>query len=1025
MNVRLVRWFGRVVAIVVAALLISAPAHALDPDLKIRQLHRTSWTARDGLGFGGIRAMTQTPDGFLWFGTARGLYRFDGVRAEPIGVDRLPRSGVTALAVDSHGDLWIGLTDARIARMRRGEIVVFDIPTTGMKSFVLYIVPDPDGSIWATTRDQVHHFDGHQWRGIDDPWPLAAPTWSDPGGVWALEIARDGTVWSKNVENLYYLRRGATAFEQAPGYDGGFGDFARDVDGRLWTADSTNGRFYALPDLKTGEPVPPPDLRAAVPHSMVGVIRMDRDRTIWNANRVTRHLYRSGPPESPGEPDRFTAAEGLPSDVPVVVFEDHEGSVWVAAETGVTRFRNPVVVVENDIRLRVQVEMLAATPDAVFVYSGMRARVPDPNPDGDPGGRLFRIRPGQAPEVADPNIGQLTAMTGSPNGSLVISRDDGLFYWKDGRATRIQVPPTLQDAHVVNLSATTDALIVSFHREGVYRYAGGEWTDITPPQLRAQEGASVATDADGAVWMFYSRNRAVRWKEGQLTEHVLAIGETTATLPDRDGMIFVGDHGMARFNGSGFEYITGTRVPLLSQCFGVVRSSDDSIWVLTSGGILRIDRASLLKAFADTDAPLEYRLFDAEDGFNVAVPSSSFNTHLIAGPDGYLWFLMETQVGRIDPARIAPNPIPPPPVILGVTANARAYEAKQDLALPAGTSQLAIEYTAPGAAIPERVRFRYRLEGVDEDWIDAGSRRQAFYTNLPAGPHRFRIVAFNNDGQPNSTEASLSFTIEPTFIQSIWFRLLLAVSAAGLAWVTYRVLLNLHTARLQERFEIRIAERERIARELHDTLLQSVQGLILRFDSVSVRVPADSELYAPAREAVQRAAAVVAEGRDRVRELRTTTRQDLGQAINDVAQEIIQDDALRFTLKEQGNQRALRALVVDELLQIAREALHNAVQHAHATTVEATVAYSDTELLVEIRDDGVGLPPSVVVEEEKPGHYGLIGMHERARRIGGRLRIHSREGGGTAITVTVSSATAYRDRPGVLKRLMGAARGTS
>jgi signal transduction histidine kinase len=295
-----------------------------------------------------------------------------------------------------------------------------------------------------------------------------------------------------------------------------------------------------------------------------------------------------------------------------------------------------------------------------------------------------------------------------------------------------------------------------------------------------------------------------------------------------------------------------------------------------------------------------------------------------------------------------------------------------------------------------------------------GTRRQAFYTELGPGEYRFRVIAANNDGVWNEEGATLTFTIRPTFIQSIWFKFLVGLASLGLAVVVYAFRVQQVTAQLQSRFNARIAERERIARELHDTLLQGFQGLLLRFQSIANRLPAEHQLRASLDEALDRADAVLVEGRARVRDLRATGAQsDLAKAIIEIAHKTIENDTPRFQLTVEGAPRLLHVLVHEEVTRIAEEAIRNAVHHAGARAIEVIVSYG-AELRLAVRDDGAGMPASVLTSGERADHYGLVGMRERARRIGARLNVTSREGAGTEIALSIPARAAYKERRGRL-----------
>jgi signal transduction histidine kinase/ligand-binding sensor domain-containing protein len=993
----------------IAALFPDSPARALDPARSIAQLHHSRWSLRDGVP-ADVSTVAQTPDGFLWIGGPSGLYRFDGVRAEPFAVGQIPGESVISLVTSEDGDLWAGLRARKIARIRHGDVTVFEAPKTSFTSGVLYLAPDPDGTLWVGTQDTVYNFDGQNWRVIASPWPPSA-AYSDPGGVWGLAVAQDGTVWAKNLLGLYYLRRGAAAFEAAPGYAGSMIDFVRDREGRLWTADSASFRFYALPVLSAGQPVPQPQFGAPLPPGVLGSVRMDRDGSLWNPNRVTGGLQRFGSMTMPTTVEQFIPEGGRPSGVFSSMLEDREGNIWVTSPHGLDRFRHANIVTEPEVAVRTQAPEILATKDAVFVFSGMGAPVYDP---AGVGRRLYRIRPGEKPELIAPNIGQVEAMAATPDGNLIFAAEGELQMWSQGTITPISMHPDINGAHVNNIVALASGEIwVSVHGKGVFRLTTGKWTRIALPAASLIDSPELALDATGAVWLFYPDESVMRIDGEQTTEYhsvVSEIGYVQAIMSDRDGVILVGLRGLAHFDGHAFRFLSSSRAPVLASLFGIAEAADDSVWLGTASGIVRIARPILMKAFAEPQAPLDFQLFEAADGYAGMPPSDVFDNSLVAGPDGKIWFLMNDGLAWIDPSHLYRNVEPPPVVITSVTANGQNYNMPEGVTLPPGTSQLEIDYTGLSLAVPERVRFRYKLTGVDKEWIDPGVRRQAFYTNVEPGEYSFQVIAANNDGVWNEQGATLRVTIEPTFLQSIWFKLLIGLGVAGLAWLAYSIRLKQQAARLQGRFNVRIAERERIARELHDTLLQGFQGLLLRFQSVANRTPVGSEIRTSLDEALDRADAVLVDGRARVRGLRTTaTEGDLAKAIIECAHNAIAGDNPQFRITVEGSSRALHALVAEEATRIAEEAIRNAVRHADAKAIEVTLSYGAGVGLI-VRDDGIGMPQSILSKGEKAGHFGLIGMRERAQRIGARLDVTSREGAGTEIILTIPGRAAYMDR---------------
>jgi signal transduction histidine kinase len=359
--------------------------------------------------------------------------------------------------------------------------------------------------------------------------------------------------------------------------------------------------------------------------------------------------------------------------------------------------------------------------------------------------------------------------------------------------------------------------------------------------------------------------------------------------------------------------------------------------------------------------------------------------------------------------RIHRNTLPPPVTIWSVTAGGRRYPGSSAaLRLPVHTSNLQIEYTAGSLTIPERVHFRYKLEGSDNEWQDAGGRREAFYTNLAPGEYSFHVTASNNDGVWNPVGASLNFTISPAFYQTTWFRVLCGFVCLILMWRLYDFRVAQIRAKVRGRLELRLAERERIARDLHDTLLQGVEGLVLRFQAVANRIARREPVGELLRRALERADQVLEEGRDRVTSLREGAGDvsELAQALAAAGEQLALMYPVEFRSLVEGAARDLHPIAREELLFIGREALANAFRHAGASLIEVEVSYGDRTLNLRVRDDGRGIDAEVL-RNGRPGHWGLSGMRERARNIRADLEVWSRPGTGTEIDLSLQAELAY------------------
>jgi signal transduction histidine kinase len=416
----------------------------------------------------------------------------------------------------------------------------------------------------------------------------------------------------------------------------------------------------------------------------------------------------------------------------------------------------------------------------------------------------------------------------------------------------------------------------------------------------------------------------------------------------------------------------------------------------------------LQRALDKKDYTPRYELFDLQDGLpgiaqQEPVPAAAL------GIGGRIWFATNHGVAWMDPSSIRRNELAPPVLIQAVTADGRRYEATSSLQLPQRTTSLRIDYTANSLSVPGRVRFRYRLSGVDARWQDPGSRREAFYTNLGPGSYRFQVIASNNDGLWNEQGAMLDFNIAPTFYQTRWFAVFCVIAVAGVLWLLFMLRLRQVTTRMRERLHERLIERERIARELHDTLLQGLQGLILRLHAASEQLPEGARPREMIERALDRADQVLVEGRDRVRDLRATAApsSDLAREFVAAAEELKQHHSAEFRFIAQGRERDFDPIVREEVSRIGREALSNAFKHAAAAHIELEMVFHRREFLLSIRDDGRGIDQDVLRAGYRQNHWGLTGMRERAAKIRGRLTVWSRIGTGTEIELRVPASMAY------------------
>jgi signal transduction histidine kinase len=447
-----------------------------------------------------------------------------------------------------------------------------------------------------------------------------------------------------------------------------------------------------------------------------------------------------------------------------------------------------------------------------------------------------------------------------------------------------------------------------------------------------------------------------------------------------------------------------------------VLAKNGDLWLNQASGVVHIAADEVAHARKDAHHQARYELLNYLDGLVSSPEQLRPLPTAVESSDGRIYFVTRGSVVWVDPANIARNTLSPPVWIRSVSVDTKLYNDLETLEFPPHAQNIEINYTAPSLLVPQRVRFRYKLEGFDKEWHDAGTRRQAFYSKLPPGTYTFRVTASNNDGLWSEAGASFVFTIPPSFTQSVLFKALCAVAVFGLLWLLYTIRLRQFTAQVKARLYERLAERTRIARELHDTLLQSFQGLLLHFQRARNLLPERlAEAIQTLDTALDGAEQAIVEGRDAIHDLRSPAAKGLVEEITSLGEELVakngNKDAAQFRAVIEGTAQTLNPNVHIEIFRIAREALRNAFSHSQARRIETEVAYSSNLFRLRIRDDGKGMAPDVRNRGERIGHWGLGGMRERAERLGGKLEVWSEPGAGTEVDLRVPASIAYQSSP--------------
>jgi len=979
------------------ACLFTHPAWALDPGVELGQLHHTRWTPREGAP-AGITALAQTRDGLLWLGTTGGLVSFDGVsfrHAEsPAGEPRI-LDDVAALWAGPAGELWVGLRMGGIHRLQAdGRMESFGLAQGLPSASVLGFAQDRAGVVWAATSRGIFRFDGARWFQAGQDVGLA------------LEDARSvlvdgaGAVWASGARGAWRRPAGAERFEVVVEGQPGAGILRADRAGRAWLEDDDG-----LVSLEAPR-------RAVLARTLGGKVEIsadfafDRDGGLW--------LLLSGGvvrlPQGPGadasarlEPQRFRAGEGATGEIVWTMLEDREGSLWLATNGGLDRLR--------DVRFHPAGRAAAPLIDAALAVM----------PDGRASVAAFRGAmnagaPARAPAL--PPGFYLTSHSIAPDGTEWLGGQGVLARGDAGDWNAVALPP---HSGMVQASATdaAGALWVSVSPGGVWRRDGVSWTRNGGFAALPMEAAvSLAAGRDGAVWIGFAHDRVGAVRAGAARTWDAADGlkvRTALALAPAAGHTWIGgSRGLAAVVGEHLREVLLPGGRPINGVSGIVETPEGALWLNGANGVLHAEAAAVQRWLANPGAGLEAELLDHEDGLDGIAPYLQPVPSAVRDGAGRIWIATNRNVFWIDPPRVPRNPVAPTVRVLGLEAGGRTWRPGGAIELPARTAQLRIDYTGVSLAMPQRVRFQYRLDGVDADWQDAGARRQAFYTNVDPGAYVFRVRAANEDGVWSQADATLDFGVLPAFWQTAWFRAAAVFAVLALAWFALSLRMRQVAARARADLAARTAERERIARELHDTLLQGTQGLVFSLQGLAARLPHDDPTRRGIEDRLDRADKVLVEARERVCDLRTSHSAAgvLPELLGELGAALGAEHGVPFRLVVEGEPRELQRDVRDECYHIGREALANAVKHAHAREIEARLAYGPRSLLLVVRDDGVGIAAQTLAAGSRPGHWGLQGMRERARQSGARLQVYSRPGAGTEIVLAVPAGLAYVAPPG-------------
>jgi ligand-binding sensor domain-containing protein/signal transduction histidine kinase len=1027
-------------ALLIWLALASSLAFCLDPQKSLHQYGHRSWQTDNGLPQNTVHAVIQTRDGYIWLATEGGLVRFDGVqfvvydRQAPA---RLPSTTINCLfevqRPDGSGDLWIGTDDGLVRR--RSELFTTFGTAEGLPSNTIWkifearsgdlwivtpaglahysqghfqsfpisdgianaqsVAEGPDGSFWIGTRNGLQHFDNAHGR-------LEASPLLPQSEIEAVSVTRDGRVWTGTRGGLYSLdptgSKTPALFQGLPSNEITALRIAK--DGNLWIGTARGAAVLRVPD--TNQPLHGPaaiyTTQDNLPGERVESFYQDREGAMWIAtNQGVARIFQN-------KLEAWNAQEGLPESLTLSIFEDRERSLWLGTESA-------GLVMIHDQKFTTYTTADGLSNNLVHsVTQGLDGSIYV----GTNGGGLNHLQNGKFTSLTTANglsSDIVLALSSDSSGDLWVGTPDGLDRIRNGRITAFTSADGLTDDFVRSIYAASDGSMWIGTRRGLSHLQGGRFTTYSRMDgLGSDLVGAVVEDHDRSLWIgtlngltHFDRQHN---KFTTLTTHDGLSGNAiTALYVDPKGALWIGTNqgGLDRLRDRKITAYPPETTHLPESVYAILEDAIGNLWLSSRTGIYRVSKEDLNNYADRRPSSIAVTGYGTADGMKITEASSGGHPAAWKLTDGAMWFATLKGVAAVDPEHIARNMTPPPVAISEVLIDDRPVANTEPLSIAPGVSRFEFHYTALSFIAPQKVGFRYKLVGFDHDWIDAGSQRTAYYTNLPPRQYSFRVIACNNDGIWNETGVSLDFRLRPRFYQTYWFYLLLAAGLALSAYEIYRWRLR----QVELRYDAVLAERSRIAREIHDTLAQGLVGISVQLELVNRMLASSIE---SARTQLDQARALVrdsiAEARTSIWDLRSQAAEteDFAGRLSRMAAVATEtsDPPIKVKAKVSGAYRPLSPRTEAELLRIAQEAVINAVRHAKPTQVAIELRFAPDQLNMTIHDNGCGFDEHAHPQSSGPdGHFGLTGMRERAEQIGAAFAIESTPGKGTQVSIHV------------------------
>jgi len=950
---------------------LALPARAETVARSLDAYPLASWSEFEGTSLSGLTAITQDRHGYIWLGGSAGLVRFDGarfVRWESLG-DPLPEKTVTVLYTGADGSLWVGYHNSGgVSRIQNGTVRHFTARDGLPLGPVLAIREDRSGTLWVGGFGGLARSRGDGWERLGATHQL-----DEALAVYALHEDHLRNLWVGTRTGVLRLSSEGGAFESVPGVTRQIVAILEDRRGAIWFMDA-QGSLQRI-----AAAVPEEEERQHLVTSG-GASRLLRDRRghLWGA--PGQDLLWISQEDWTARPARFSRRDGLIGDGVLSLFEDREGNVWIGTSVGLTR-----VAMTSGNRITAHpalsnrsLRAVAHAADGSMWAGGVEGLF-----HFDEGGlKHFHERHGLPDRV-------VTALHIAKNGAVWVATTRGVGSFSNDRFTPLRADAPL--TRVVAMTSDHEGALWLCDYSGLYRWANGVLTS-----LQAETGHRVATaaftDRGGRVWIGFTSDGLVVFDHGTFQAYTPRDGLPEAlvsgVLEDAQGEIWVSTTGgLARFRDGRFTTIGRANGLPDDVITAVVEDGSGGMWLGTGSGIARVDRNQLLRATVDPPQQLQYRLLDASDGF-IALQWAGSPTSA-RGRDGALSFISRDGIRSLQPGDV-PDVSPPPTVLVErILTPERPYPAVSGLQLPPWTERLRIDFTSLTFAAPSKVRFRYRLEGFDRDWVQAETRRQVFYTNLPPRNYRFEVAA-SSLGGPWNDATVLEFSIKPAFYQTTWFVFAVAASVALTGWSAWRY----RVLQLRRKYSIVLDERARVGREIHDTLLQGMVGVALQLGVAVEAMKQGESAQRPVERARESLERYIRETRSSIWELRSHTLEarGLAGALREMTDALVTGTDVALDLRVHGEPIA-DSQVEQQCLRIVQEAVSNALRHSGAQRIAVDLAYEPHRITLVVADDGGGFRAEG--EAVARGKWGLRIMRERAAAIGAEFTVTSTTAGTT------------------------------